>query len=182
MSYHKPKGRSNSKFTVFIIKRGWGHCKQVAHVEDFSTGTELESLLNRGGEIRNDSESSLFLEGWKWLVWFETYGKWDKLSWKQATWHQWEIYWLFLSISKGLINFGDSFLEEHFKCLWRRAKRSDMDRDHSPLSVCQMTFLVSCSEECRFGCPHIFFHIWGQRHRWCWMEGASNSPSWGRNS
>lgn len=88
----------------------------------------------------------------------------------------------FCQFQKGLINFGDSFLEEHFKCLWRRAKRSDMDRDHSPLSVCQMTFLVSFSEECRFGCPHIFFHIWGQRHRWCWMEGASNSPSWGRNS
>lgn len=77
----------------------------------------------------------LYLEGWKWLVWFETCGKWDKLSWKQATWHQWKIYWLFLSISKGLINFCDSFLEEHFKCLWRRAKRSDMDRDHSPLSA-----------------------------------------------
>lgn len=67
----------------------------------------------------------------------------------------------FCQFQKGLINFSDSFLEEHFKCLWRRAKRSDMDRDHSPLSVCQMTFLVSFSEECRFGCPHIFFHIWG---------------------
>lgn len=58
MSYHKPKGQTNSKFTVFIIKRGWGYCKQVR-----GTGGRFLYRNRAGVSIEQERRS----QKWLWI-------------------------------------------------------------------------------------------------------------------